>query len=108
MRPFLIRILLSSLFISSCAQAQLAQWEFNENLTDVVRGIEGEFLFEQQATQSEPTYVATDEETALYLAPQEAVRFPGSLTNELIANDVFTLSARFKVCLLYTSPSPRD
>jgi len=97
MRPFLIRILLSSLFISSCAQAQLAQWEFNENLTDVVRGIEGEFLFEQQATQSEPTYVATDEETALYLAPQEAVRFPGSLTNELIANDAFTLSARFKV-----------
>lgn len=79
------------------AQAQLAEWDFNGDLVDNQAGIDGEFLFEGQSTDSNPTFEAIEGGTALYLAPQEAVSYPASISADLMAADAFTVRARFKV-----------
>ncbi|MEM1411993.1 MAG: M60 family peptidase N-terminal accessory domain-containing protein [Pseudomonadota bacterium] len=84
------------LVLPLAAQAQLATFEFDNSL-DSAEGVQGEFLFEEQETSMVPTFESTGDGAALYLAPQETVRYPASLTADLLANGAFTIRSRFKV-----------
>lgn len=80
------------------AQAQLADFEFDGSLASEDGSVPGEFLFEEAPTNDQPLYESNgDGGTAIYIAPQEAVRYPASLTAELLANDAFTVRLRFKI-----------
>ncbi|MAB66104.1 MAG: hypothetical protein CL662_04630 [Bacteroidetes bacterium] len=90
-----VLLLITATFYLSNIYAQIAHYNFEENISDSISGFNAEYIINGNSTSELPSYVDFESGRAISLDSIQALKFPLSLNNELKKEESLEIELSF-------------